>query len=71
MRGAGYEVVKRTDSAVEPVRGERINEAEAAIDLQGVRGGEIAVRHRDRSEPQWHSRPLGAPCMPRLTTRSS
>jgi site-specific DNA recombinase len=43
---AGYEVVKRTDSEGEPVRGERkINEAEGRDCppyLQGVRGGEIA-----------------------------
>jgi hypothetical protein len=60
---AGYEVVKRTDSEGEPVRGERkINEAEGRDCppyLQGVRGGEIAVRHRDRSEPRWHSRAIG------------
>jgi hypothetical protein len=56
---AGYEVVKRTDSEGKPVRGERkINEAEGRDCppyLQGVRGGEIAVRHRDRSEPRSHS----------------
>jgi hypothetical protein len=44
-RAAGYEVVKRTDSQGEPVRGERkINEAEAAI-----------VRRIFRS-PRWGNR---------------
>ncbi len=58
----GYDVVKRTDSEGEPVRGERkISEAEAAVVRRiflEFAVGRFSARHRNRFEPGWHSRPL-------------
>ena len=58
----GYDVVKRSDAAGEPVRGERrINEAEAKIVRRIFRefaGRQVAARYRARSEPRRRARPF-------------